>query len=389
MRYAGTEGDSERARLDKIIGTAVDRYGAEAERSGTFPRGLVEELAAEGLFRQRWPQESTVGDPIMGLLIAERVAYHGLFGISVGLSLQLETCASALRRFGANAEHERLLTGVLDGTTIGAFGASEPVGGSDLLGIETLITPLGDGRIRVRGEKKYLSLGEVCDFAVVLGKYMVEEGQPPLLTTVTVPSTAITTVKRHTKAGTDCLDTSWVRIDAEVGDEAILGRIGGGLAVASWALMHERLSVVAQLVGGCNYALGLAVSHARKRRQFGTPLIDHQALRLRLAELAAQVRMAEFAVYAAGERLAAGSGCGARDVAGLKVTTARLGERVMSECMHIFGGSGYLADETPLSRLWRDARLARLGGGSDEMMLEMVAGGLRGEDRYDSDVRVS
>ncbi|MBJ8338102.1 acyl-CoA/acyl-ACP dehydrogenase [Antrihabitans sp. YC3-6] len=389
MKYAGIVGDAERARLDKIIGAAVDRYGAEAERLGIFPHGLVKELAAEGLFRQRWPQEPAAGDPILGLLIAERVANRGMFGIAVGLSLQLETCASALRRFGNTAEHERLLNGLLDGDTICAFGASEPVGGSDLLGIETRITPLGDGRIRVTGEKKYLSLGEVCDVAIILGKYVVDGSQAPLLTTVIVPSSALTTVKRHNKTGTSCLDTSWVRVDAELGAGAILGRVGGGLAVASWALMHERLSIVAQLVGGCKYALGLAVSHARQRKQFGTTLINHQALRLRLAELAAQVTMAELAVYGVGERLATGNGCNARDVAGLKVTTARLGERVMSECMHIFGGSGYLEDETPMSRLWRDARLARLGGGSDEMMLEMVAGGLQGEDRYSTDVRMS
>ncbi|MEC3919188.1 acyl-CoA dehydrogenase family protein [Nocardia sp. CDC160] len=389
MRYAGQEGEQERARLDTLIAAACDRYGANAERDGLFPREFVEDLATAGLFRRRWPDETPTGDPILGLLIAERVANQGMLGLSVGLSLQLETCASALRRFGGNDYHRKLWNGVLDGTTIGAFGASEPVGGSDLLGISTRITPLGDGRVRVCGEKKYLSLGEVCDFAIVLGKYAVDDEQPPLLTTVLVPASEIRTVKKHSKVGTSCLDTSWVRIDAVLDSEAILGRIGGGLAVASWALMHERLSVVAQAVGGCRYALGLATAHAQSRQQFGTALINHQALRLRLAELAAKVTVLEFAVYGAGERLAAGSGCSARDVAGLKVTAARLCERVMSECMHIFGGSGYLEDETPMSRLWRDARLARLGGGSDEMMLEMVAGDLRADSRYDTRVSLS
>jgi hypothetical protein len=70
----------------------------------------------------------------------------------------------------------------------------------------------------------------------------------------------------------------------------------------------------------------------------------------------------------------------AREVAGLKVTVARLGERVASECMHLLGARGYLEDRSPLARIWRDMRLARLGGGTDEMMWELVAGGLRGDD---------
>jgi hypothetical protein len=79
----------------------------------------------------------------------------------------------------------------------------------------------------------------------------------------------------------------------------------------------------------------------------------------------------------------AGRPSDARRIAGLKVTTARFGERCLSECMHVFGGDGYLEDATPLGRLWRDVRFARLAGGTDEMMWELVAGGLIGDrDTY-------
>jgi hypothetical protein len=107
----------------------------------------------------------------------------------------------------------------------------------------------------------------------------------------------------------------------------------------------------------------------------GVRLIDKQALRMRLAQLASQVAVVRLAMYQLGAAPIAGSPR-ARDVAALKVNAARLGERVLSECMHMVGGKGYLEDELPLARMWRDMRLARLGGGTDEVMWEMVAGGL-------------
>jgi hypothetical protein len=90
--------------------------------------------------------------------------------------------------------------------------------------------------------------------------------------------------------------------------------------------------------------------------------------------------MLRYAVYTAAQGVPVPGACGAREAAALKVTAARFVEEVMSECMHLFGGAGYLDDETPLARMWRDTRLARLGGGTDEMMWELVASGLVPDD---------
>jgi hypothetical protein len=116
--------------------------------------------------------------------------------------------------------------------------------------------------------------------------------------------------------------------------------------------------------------------------------MEHQALRLRLAELSSRLTVLRFSVWTAAQGMAAGA-CGAREAAALKVTAARFAEEAMSECMHLFGGPGYLEDETPLARMWRDARLARLGGGSDEMMWELVASGMSGDaEAYERAVAV-
>jgi alkylation response protein AidB-like acyl-CoA dehydrogenase len=370
--------EDRRKEVAEQLRQAFGRWARRAEQDGRFPRELLAELGRRGLLRQRW-EPAPDGDPGLGVVIAEESGRLAEAGLSVGLSLQCETVASVLSRYASNPLHRDYLAGVLDGRLVGCFGASEPAGGSDLGGMRTTARRIGGGW-QVRGEKKFLSLGLICDFALLLCRIDDEGGPARGLGLFAVPARGLTPRKRLSKAGTAALDTTWMLVDAKVGDEALIGRPGAGLLPAVWGLSHERLSIAAQVAGSAERAIGLATAHLQRRVQFGRPLMDQQALRLRLAELAARQLTLRYAVYAAAQGLAVPGACGAREVAALKVTAARFAEEVMSECMHLFGGAGYLLDETPLARMWRDARLARLGGGTDEMMWELVAGGLVPDD---------
>ena len=110
-----------------------------------------------------------------------------------------------------------------------------------------------------------------------------------------------------------------------------------------------------------------------KRRQFGRTLFEHQALRMRMADLQARVDLLRHGLAGSPPK----GRLDLRAAAAVKVTAARLGEEVVSECMHIFGGAGYLVDETPLGRWWRDMKLARVGGGTDEVLWELVAAAMK------------
>lgn len=369
--------ESCRKRVAALMHDAFAPRAAAAEAEGLFPRAALAELGRSGLFHDRWTP-APYGDPGLGVIIAEESGRLGHTSLSVGLSLQCETVASILGRFGNTPLLREYLAGTLDGTLVGCLGASEPAGGSDLNGVRTTATKVPGGW-RVVGEKKYLSLGLVCDFALLLCRLDDGEGDGAVagrLGMFAVPASGLTPRKRLAKVGTAALDTTWMAVDAEVPDEALVGRPGAGLLAAVWGLNHERLSIAAQTVGGAARAVGLATAHLHRREQFGRPLMEHQALRLRLAELYSRLLVLRFAVYTAAQGVPVAGACGTREIAALKVTAARFAEEVMSECMHLFGGPGYLVDETPLSRMWRDSRLARLGGGSDEMMWELVAGGL-------------
>jgi alkylation response protein AidB-like acyl-CoA dehydrogenase len=373
-----------RAEIEAALSPLVSR--AEAERS--FPREAIEHLGRKGILRERWAG-GLWGDPGKSVLLAEELGRAGLGGVGVGVSLHAEAALGILTRFAHSASGRAYTQAALDGRQIACLATSEREVGSDLTRVATTLEPEGDGW-RVTGRKWFVSPGRKADFAIVLCRAPPAERSATLSTNgsrsglrieplalAIVPRAGLYVEKCLLTTGMRSLETVRLRVDAHIDDELLIGRPGLGLLAVSWGLAHERLALAAQVLGGAELAIGLATAHLYRRRQFGVRLIEHQALRLRLADLAAQVRLARHGVYASTSVSPANATDVARETAGIKVTAARLAERVVSECIHLFGGTGYLEDETPLGRLWRDTRIGRLGAGSDEMMWELVAGGMR------------
>lgn len=388
-----------RARVAGEIATRVSPLLDEAEATGRFPRAAVAALGESGLLRERWAG-GPHGDAGRGVVLSEELGRAGLGGVGVGVSVHVEAVLSTLLRFGRSDHLRAVAEDALAGSLVGCLATSEDRVGSDLSGLRTSAVRDGDGW-RVRGTKAFVSVGAAADFALVLCRVgtggemdAIDEEQafdptisPPLVLAC-VPREGLTVARRLAPLGARGLETVRLDVDAHIPDEAILGRPGLGLFVVSWGLTHERLASAAQVLGGAQLGIALAATHMHRRRQFGARLFDHQALRLRIADLASQVEVARLALYALAGSLTGLRPQWARQVAALKVTVARLGERVASECMHVLGGLGYLEDDAPMARMVRDVRLARLGGGSDEMMWELVAAGLPSDEpRYDELVR--
>lgn len=363
--------DDYRRRASTTIKTGVVPLVEEAESTGRFPCEAITVLAREGLLQERW----TVRDGLLyGVVLAEELGHAGTGGVGTGIGVHAEATTSILHRFQRGALLSQACEDALAGRRILCLAASEEANGSDLMGVSCSAQRRGSGW-RVRGRKRYVSLGACADMALVL--CAASDGSGPLgLSVLAVPGEAIVPIRRWSPVGARSLETVEVEIDAEVPDGALVGRPGGGMLVTSWGLSHERLMGSALALGGMAFGLDLALTHLHERHQFGAALIEHQALRLRLADLVSQVRLARFGVYGFAASTPVLETRHARVVAGIKVTVARLAERVASECMHFFGGMGYVEDEMPLARLWRDARFGRVGGGTDEVMWELVAGGL-------------
>ena len=262
----------------------------------------------------------------------------------------------------------------IDGEAVLCIGASEESGGSDLQIVETEVRSAGDG-FEIRGVKKFVSLSPVADHIMVVARGIDNDptSRHGNVLVIAVPTTKVEVQTPYRKVGAGPLDTAAVHIDTWVPADHLVARAGTGLAAISWGLAHERMSIAGQVASSCQRVLG--VTHARMvhRRQFGATLFEHQALRMRMADLQARVDLLRHGLNG----IAAQGRLDLRAAAAVKVTAARLGEEVLSECMHIFGGSGYLVDETPLGRWWRDMKLARVGGGTDEVLWELVAAAMK------------
>lgn len=371
--------------LDRVFDDRIAGWTAQAEKTEKFPRELIEYLGREGVFSAKWgvTQQPDVAKVIA---LADRLGRLGSGGIAVGVSLH-DSAIALLRRFARNDHLRGVTERAIHGDAVLCVGASEESGGSDLQIVETKVRSVGDG-FEVKGIKKFVSLSPIADYVMAVARNVDNDpdSRHGNVVVIAVPlhDPGVEVQKPYNKVGNGPLDTAGVHIDTWVPAEALVARPGIGLAAISWGLAHERMSVAAQIHGNCQRILGITLARMMNRSQFGHTLYEHQALRMRVADLQARVDMLGHALTGIGvaKRL------DLRTAAAMKVNAARLGEEVISECMHIFGGTGYLVDETPLGQWWRDMKLARVGGGTDEVLWELVAAGMKPDhDGYETMMR--
>jgi acyl-ACP dehydrogenase len=366
--------DAYRELLKEVFDHKVVTWTAEAEASERFPRELIEHLGASGVFRSKWgPAGGQHPDVAKLNELAFSLGRLGSAGIGVGVSLH-DSAIALLRRFGKSDHLKMICEQAIDGQAVLCIAASEESGGSDLQIVETEVRSARAG-FEVKGIKKFVSLSPIADHIMVVARGVDNDptSRHGNVLVIAVPTSQVEVQVPYNKVGAGPLDTAAVHIDTWVPADHLVARAGTGLAAISWGLAHERMSIAGQVASSCQRVLG--VTHARmvQRRQFGATLFEHQALRLRMADLQARVDLLRHGLNG----IAALGKLDLRAAAAVKVTAARLGEEVLSECMHIFGGSGYLVDETPLGRWWRDMKLARVGGGTDEVLWELVAAAMK------------
>jgi hypothetical protein len=364
--------DEYRALLDDVFDRQIVEWTAEAEASERFPRKLIEYLGQSGVFAHKW-DDGQHPDVAKLIALAFALGRLGSAGIGVGISLH-DSAIAILRRFGRSDYLKAVCEQAIHGEAVLCIGASEESGGSDLQIVETEVRSARDG-FEVRGVKKFVSLSPISDHIMVVARGVDhdENSRHGNVLVIAVPTSQTVVQEPYRKVGAGPLDTAAVHIDTWVPADALIARPGAGLAAISWGLAHERMSVAGQVVSGCQRVLGITHARMVNRRQFGATLFEHQALRMRVADLQARVDLLRHGLNG----IAAQGRLDLRAAAAAKVTAARLGEEVLSECMHIFGGAGYLVDETPLGRWWRDMKLARIGGGTDEVLWELVAAAMK------------
>lgn len=352
--------------LSDVDEAEVDRW----EAAGHLPRTALVGLAEAGVFHRRWAAGAEEGLPLLAAISEETGAVCS--GLALAVLGHCEVFTGALVWLADTPGQRALLADALDGRALGCFAATEEHGGSDLTGVRTVATPRPDGGWHLTGAKRYVSNLGSATHALVLARVAGRPRSSDLALFVlplVAPGAEVTGF--FPTVGLRSCDVGALRIDAELEPDALLGAPGLGLAYASRLLQFERIAICVQLVAGAGRALRLAAAYARRRETGGVRLLDRQALRHQLAGHQAELWAVEGALRAVLEDAAAGLAVSHR-VAGLKLVATRVAEQVTDGCLQVFGARGYTTN-FPLERWWRDTRLARIGGGADEVMSDAVA----------------
>jgi acyl-CoA dehydrogenase len=333
---------------------------------------------ALGLFGAKYGEAygGTGPDLVADAVITEELARCGSGGVAAALGAHKDLGPYYLYRFGTEEQRQRWLVPAIAGSKIGALAITEPAAGSDVAAIATRATRIGGGNgWRLQGSKTFITNGPIADLVVVaartsdapdaarrfdgLSLFVVEAGTPGF------SASRIDTVGWRTSHTGGLLFEGCV-----VPDDALLGEEGRGFQHIMANFQWERLVMALGAVAGAEETLQLAISYGRERSAFGRPVATFQTWRHRFADMATQIEAARSLTYRALRKVVAGEDA-TREVSMAKWFATELAFTVADEALQVHGGYGYMM-EYPVQRAWRDARLGPIGGGTTEVMKEII-----------------
>ncbi|HEX5224905.1 MAG TPA: acyl-CoA dehydrogenase family protein [Solirubrobacteraceae bacterium] len=343
----------------------------EWEEREWFPDELFGKLAAQGLLGLKYPEEygGQGGDYLHEAVLCEEMARVGSGGTAAGLGAHINIATPPIWKFGTDDQKQRYLVPAIAGERIGALGITEPGAGSDVASIATRAERV-DGGFVVNGEKTYITNGVRADFIVTAVKTTQDGGHHGISFLIVDRGEGVESAALH-KLGWHASDTATISYqDVYVPEENLLGELNEGFKLIMANFQWERLAMALGAVGAIALAWERTAQFARERTTFGRPLSGHQVIRHKLADLASTAYAARCVTYDALRRFVAGEEP-LKEVTMAKLLTQRACFEVMDECLQIHGGAGYMR-EYWVERAARDARLGPIGGGSDEIMREIL-----------------
>lgn len=343
------------------------------EAAGGYPDGLFEQLAALGLMGMTAPEEhgGAGADYVSyALALMEIAAADG--ALSTIVSIQNSLIVAALLKDGTAEQQARFLPDLIAGRMIGAFALTETDAGSDAAALRTRATP-APGGYTLNGAKQFITSGKIAGVTMVVAitdPDAGKRGMSAFLVPTDSPGYAVDKVEH--KLGQAASDTCAIRFtDLFVGEDLRLGAEGQGYRIALGNLETGRIGIAAQSIGMAQAALEIAINYAKERTSFGKPIIEHQAVGFRLADLAAKLEAARQLVLSAAAMKDAGQPC-LTQASMAKLVASETAEAVVSGAIQTLGGYGYL-EEFGLAKIYRDVRVCQIYEGTSDIQRMVIA----------------
>jgi len=370
----GEEHEELRETVARFVAAEIAPHVDEWESSREFPRELYRRCAELGFLGLKFPEAygGQGGTHLHDAVWVEELAHSGgSGGVAAGLNAHTSIAMPPIFNFGSEEQKQRWLVPGIAGAKIGALGITEPGAGSDVASITTNARRDGDTYI-VNGAKTFITNGVRADFLVCACKTTEDGGRGGISFLVLereMPGYVVS--RKLEKMGWHSSDTGELSFtDVEVPAENLLGEENGGFKLIMANFAWERLLMSIGAVGAMRRLIETTVAYALDREAFGRPIGKFQAIRHQIAEMATEAEAARAQTYDALRLFHEGREC-IREVSMSKLLTQRAALRIADQSLQIHGGYGYMR-EYGIERAVRDARLGPIGGGTDEIMKEII-----------------
>tara|TARA_R110002074_G_scaffold349634_1_gene520283 strand:- start:68218 stop:69378 length:1161 start_codon:yes stop_codon:yes gene_type:complete len=365
-----------RDSVSKFVDREINPHVDEWEEAGIFPAHELFKKMGDAGFLGISKDEKWGGlglDYSYALVFAEEVGRIKCSGISTAIGVQTDMCTPALANYGSDELKRNFLVPAITGDSVGCIGVSEEGAGSDVASIKTEARRVGDEYI-INGSKMWITTSTQADWVCLLCNTGTENAPHKNKSLIIVPLDAkgVTRGKRLKKLGAHSSDTAPIYFDnVHVPASHLIGEEGMGFIYQMKQFQEERFFAMSKYLSQIHDAIKVTIDYTKQRKAFGKPLIANQDVYFKLAEMETEIQATRALIYQACERYILGE-----DVDMLtsmaKFKVGALGQTIPSACLQYWGGQGFMWDNV-ISRIFRDTRLCSIGGGANEVMLEIIS----------------
>lgn len=365
-----------RSFVEKEIHPHIDQW----EQEEIFPKSLYRRMGELGFLGIRYPEKygGSGGDIWMTLVFCEELCRCRALGLPMSVLVHTDMSSTHIARYGTDEQRQKYLVPMITGEKVCAIAVSEPAAGSDVGGIQTTAIKDGDSYI-INGAKIFITNSVHADVFCVAAKTVKDAGHRGISMFIVERETpGFRLAKKLKKLGNNTSDTGeLVFEDVRIPRRNLIGEEGKGFYYIMGNFQDERLIAASMAVSAAQQAFDDTLRYVRERRTFGKRVLDHQAVGHRLADLATELEAARQLTYYAADVLQRG-GDASTEVSMAKLFASEMANRLAYHCLQLHGGYGYM-QEFPIERFFRDIRLSPIGGGTSEIMRDIIA--RRGLDR--------
>lgn len=362
-----------RESLQNFLQKEVVPHVDDWETSGTIDRSIWSKFGEMGFLGLATPEtyDGMGLDIFYTVILLEELQKINSGGFAAAIWAHVYLAMTHLNKNANDAQKEAYLKPSVHGELIGCLGVTEPFGGSDVASMRTTATKTGDSYV-INGSKTFITNGVYGDYIILAAKTDAAAGNKGIsLFIVDLKSEGVSSNKLN-KLGWRASDTAELAFDnVVVPADRLMGEEGKGFGFIMEAFALERLVMGINAHARAEYALEYVLNYMSERETFGKPINQYQALRHRIVDLHADMEVCKQYNYAVAYKLDKGEYV-VREATISKLKSTKMADDVAHECLQFLGGYGYIEDY-PMARLYRDSRLGPIGGGTSEILREIIA----------------